>query len=59
MRRDEVWGVYDNGRWTGNVGSLADGEVDLLAAPLTLKEGRTEVVDFLLPLATGTTENNE
>ncbi|XP_046615060.1 uncharacterized protein LOC124302692 [Neodiprion virginianus] len=38
-----------NGKWTGIVGDLLRGEIDIAVAPLTMTSEREEVIDFVAP----------
>lgn len=51
IRQDGKWGTQNNaGEWDGMISSLLNGEADMLLAPLTMTVGRSQVVNFLLPL---------
>ncbi|KAK3604117.1 hypothetical protein CHS0354_025820 [Potamilus streckersoni] len=51
MPADSRYGFYDasSGNWTGMIGELTRGEVDIAAAPLTVTRDRAKVVDFSQP----------
>ncbi|KAM7307429.1 glutamate receptor ionotropic, kainate 2 [Ixodes scapularis] len=40
------------GRWTGLIGELVEGKVDMAAAPLTMTSKRSTVVEFTVPFMT-------
>ena len=40
---------FKNGTWTGLIGDLASGEVDLVVADLTMTSEREEIIDFVSP----------
>ncbi|CAL4178048.1 unnamed protein product, partial [Meganyctiphanes norvegica] len=42
-------GRMENGSWNGLVGDLANGETDIIVAPLTMTSEREEVIDFVAP----------
>ncbi|KAK3576850.1 hypothetical protein CHS0354_002644 [Potamilus streckersoni] len=47
---DFKYGSYASpGNWTGMIGELTRGEVDIAAAPLTVTRNRAKVVDFSQP----------
>ena len=50
--RDGSWGAFDDdtGEWSGIIGDILDGDVDVGFAPLTVLHERAEAVDFLIPI---------
>ncbi|XP_014219328.2 glutamate receptor ionotropic, kainate 5-like [Copidosoma floridanum] len=48
----DAFGKYDptNDTWSGLIGHLSDGEVDLVVAPVTITKYRMDYVDFSKPL---------
>ena len=46
--RDGSWGAFnkDTGEWSGIIGDILDGDVDVGFAPLTVLHERAEAVDF-------------
>ena len=50
--RDGSWGAFnkDTGEWSGIIGDIFDGDVDVGFAPLTVLHERAEAVDFLIPI---------
>ena len=47
---DDYYGVVEkNGKWNGMMGMLQRGEVDLIAADLTVSLERQQAVDFTVP----------
>ncbi len=52
-RLDEAWGSFDSdsNEWSGMVGSLVKGEIDMINTGLTQTMERSTVVDFLPPLS--------
>ena len=53
-RIDGEWGNLnkETGEWNGMISNLKNGEADIITGSLTICCMRTEVVDFLWPLAT-------
>ena len=53
-RIDGQWGNLnqETGEWNGMISNLMNGEADIQTGSLTICCRRTEVVDFLWPLAT-------
>ncbi|KAL3848028.1 hypothetical protein ACJMK2_018911 [Sinanodonta woodiana] len=51
MPADSRYGFFDvsSGNWTGMIGELTRGEIDIAAAPLTVTRDRARVVDFSQP----------
>ncbi|XP_047487930.1 probable glutamate receptor [Penaeus chinensis] len=47
---DGQWGGQENGRWTGMVGDIVNGEADIAVASLDVTFQRSTAVDFLLPV---------
>ncbi len=48
-RNREYGHKQDNGTWTGVVGDLISGEIDISVATLTMTTEREEVIDFVAP----------
>ncbi|XP_067682646.1 glutamate receptor ionotropic, delta-1-like [Haliotis asinina] len=46
---DGQWGTFVNGSWNGLIRQLQFKEVDIVLAPLTVREDREEVMDFTYP----------
>ena len=53
-RIDGEWGYLnkETGKWNGMISNLKNGEADMITGSLDICCKRTEVVDFLWPLAT-------
>ena len=53
-RIDGEWGTLnkETGEWNGFISNLKNGDADIITGTLTICCRRTEVVDFLWPLAT-------
>ena len=41
--------VQSSGEWSGLVGDLVSGRLDIVVAPMTMTSEREEVVDFVAP----------
>ncbi|KAL3872519.1 hypothetical protein ACJMK2_035743 [Sinanodonta woodiana] len=50
--KDNKFGDFIDGSFTGMVGELVRGEADMAAAPLTVTDARSSVVDFTYPFQT-------
>ena len=49
--QDGSWGIrHENGSWSGMIGQLQRGEIDIAPAPFTITNLRSKVVDFALPI---------
>ncbi|XP_067681067.1 glutamate receptor ionotropic, kainate 1-like [Haliotis asinina] len=46
---DQEWGRVVDGKWTGLVGDVATGKIDMIIAPLTISDVRETVMDFTQP----------
>ena len=47
-RQDGVFGSYDNGTWTGLIGSIQHGEADFSISDLSVTQERARAVDFTI-----------
>ncbi len=50
QRLDGDYGVERNGTYSGIIGSLIRGDMDMIGAALTLSTGRYEDIDYLMPI---------
>ena len=50
MPNDGVYGTNSTGTWTGVVGMVKRGEIDVGIADFTKTRNRIEIVDFAYPL---------
>nr|XP_045605359.1 probable glutamate receptor isoform X1 [Procambarus clarkii] len=48
--RDGLWGSLVDGKWTGMIRDLVDGEAEMAVASLDITDERSTAVDFLLPI---------
>ena len=47
-RQDSVFGAYENGTWTGLIGSIQHGEADFSISDLSVTQERSRAVDFTI-----------
>ena len=52
LSRDGTWGYFDKrrGEWSGIIGDVIAGVVDIGVAPVTVNFERSKFVDFLMPI---------
>jgi ABC-type amino acid transport substrate-binding protein len=53
IKKETSWGSLDNGSWTGMIGMLSKGKLDIAPADFTITKARSTVVDFLPTITEG------